>query len=295
MPRVSKKSAAASATTPAPAKSSTPVPSGPMATIGNTKVFANIMKLFASTVQDGNIIFRENGLYISGMDQSHVCLLRCEMSTDTMMYKAPDNDVSVGVSFGVLNKILSACSSARCTTLIPSIDGGKMEIRVDTDKGENRFAIVPMEVDEDDMVIPEIDYDVIRTMEYSSLKDAIDQADKLGANSVIIARTRKNEIRMSYKTDILEGDVLVSEGGDDSSENAIHIATPYLKNFISSGPFGPQIKISYSGNDVPLCTRCYLVGISGELSESDFVEIHIAPRVDDEEEVGEDLENVREY
>lgn len=270
-----------------------PTRPGPSATTGNTRVLANIMRLFANTVQDGNIHFRENGIHISGMDQSHVCLIRSRMSENTLTYVPPESEIVMGVSFSILSKILSACTNATSTTLKPSPDSGKLEIYVMTDKGENSFIVNPMEIDEDELGIPEIQYEVSRTFDTGSLKDATDQADKLGAEVLNFTRTRTNEIRLHYTTDLLEGNVVVCEGGDEEHEetNMVSIATSYLKGFLGSGPFGPKVSIGYDQCDIPMCVKCPLVMSSGDLSEEDFVEIHIAPRANPDDE----HENVREY
>jgi len=273
---------------------------GPSATTGNTRVLANIMRLFANTVQDGNIHFHEDGIRISGMDQSHVCLIRSQMSSDTLSYIPPENEICVGVSFGILSKILSACSNAQSTTLKPSPDSGKLEIFVMTDKGENHFVVSPMDVEEDEMGVPELEYEVSRTFDTASLKDATDQAEKLGAEVLNITRTKMNEIRLLYKTDLTEGNITVCEGEDKEmyDDNTVSIATSFLKGFLGSGPFGPNVFIGYDNCDIPMCVKCPLVKESGDVSEQDFVEIHIAPRVnDDVDDYEEDSmpENVREY
>lgn len=269
---------------------------GPSITTSNTRVLANIMKLFANTVQDGNIHFQDDGLRISGMDQSHVCLIRTHMTSDTLTYIPPETDVSIGVSFTILSKILSSCSNAQSTTIKPSTETGKLEIFVLTDKGENYFVVNPMEIEEDELGVPELDYEVSRTFDTVSLKDATDQADKLGAEVLNITRTKMNEIRLLYKTDLTEGDITICEGEDKESysSNTVSIATSYLKGFLGSGPFGPSVFIAYDKCDIPMCVKCHLVKPSGDVSEKDFVEIHIAPRVSDDED--DDMpDNVREY
>ena len=279
------------------AKTSKIVSPGPSATTGNTRVLANIMRLFANTVQDGNIHFQSDGIRISGMDQSHVCLIRSYMSSDTLSYIPPESEVTVGVSFAILSKILSACSSSQSTTIRPSPDTGKLELFVMTDKGENHFVVSPMDIEEDGLEVPEMDYEVSRTFDTASLKDATDQAEKLGAEVLNITRTRMNEIRLLYKTDLTEGNITVCEGDDKESyrDNTISIATSYLKGFLGSGPFGPNVCIGYDNCDIPMRVKCPLMKSSGEVSDHDFVEIHIAPRVNDEEVDDDVLENVREY
>lgn len=270
---------------------------GPSATTGNTRVLGNIMKLFANTVQDGNIHFQDDGIRISGMDHSHVCLIRSHMSSDTLTYVPPEKNVSVGVSFAILSKILSSCSNAKSTTIKPSMENGKLEIFVLTDKGENHFVVSPMDIEEDELGVPEMDYEVSRTFDTASLKDATDQAEKLGAEYLNVTRTKMNEIRLLYKTDLTEGNITVCEGEDTEtySSNTVSISTSYLKGFLGSGPFGPSVFIGYDNCDVPMCVRCPLVKSSGDVSEQDFVEIHIAPRVKDYDEDDDMSENVREY
>lgn len=267
---------------------------GPSATTGNTRILANIMRLFANMVRDGNIHFEEDGIRICAMDQSHVCLIRSQMSSDTLSYIAPENEICIGVSFGILSKILSTCPNAQSTTLKPSPDSGKLEIFIMTDKGENHFVVSPMNIEEDELGVPELNYEVSRTFDTVSLKDATYQAEKLGAEVLNITRTKMNDIRLLYKTDLTEGNIIVCEGEDKEmyDDNMVSIATSFLKGFLDSGPFGPNVFIGYDNCDIPMCVKCPLVKDCGEVSDQDFVEIHIAPRVNED---GDALENVREY
>jgi hypothetical protein len=271
--------------------------SGPSALIGNTRVLSNIMRLFANYVQDGNIQFGEDGIHISGMDQSHVCLVRCNLTSDSMTYTPPQSPMSIGLSFSVMSKILSACSNATCTTLKPDHTTQKLGVFVMTDKGENQFNVSQMEIDEDEMGVPDMDYEITRTIDTSAIKEATDQADKLGADSLTLTRTHTNELRMTYTSDLVEGNVLVDCGEETGTrKNEVTIATTYLKGFLGSGPFGPKTIVCYDGSSAPLRVKCPLVNMSGDLSEHDYVEIHIAPRSnDDYDDDEEEAENVREY
>jgi hypothetical protein len=107
-------------------------------------------------------------------------------------------------------------------------------------------------------------------------------------------------MRIKYTTDIIDGNVIMAEGGDEGLPiNSVSVATSYLKGFLGAGPFGPNTQLCYDESNIPVRVKCPLVSVSGNISDKDFVEIHIAPRTEDDyEDYGDEddtVENVREY
>jgi hypothetical protein len=200
-----------------------------------------------------------------------------------MMYKKPETKVTIGVSFPIVAKIIGSFSGARCVTLIPQED--TLKIQVDTGKGESEFEVNLMDIEMEELEIPDLEYGVELRLAISELKDAVDQADKLEADAMDIVCSPDGTLRMHYKTDLLSGNVAICGGKEVSiaEESKASIATVYIKGFFQAGIVSPNVDLKYSGNEVPILVHCPLLASNGELSETSFVEMHIAPRVNDEE------------
>lgn len=246
-------------------------------TFEDTRVLANIMELFAKYVEKGNIDFREDGVHINSMDKSHTSLLHCCLS------EVPVHNISIGVSFDILHKILSVYPYAMYTTLRPNIDDGNLDILIMTEKGEQRFTMNCIKVDECEMEIPDMEYLVDVVLNTGDVMNAIDQVDSLGIKEVTIIQTELGDIRIRYSSRHLKGDVIIGYGVDERGRGEmLCIQIAYLKMFLESGPLSRKIRLSYTGNSTPLRVRCPFVS---KASRRDFVEIHISPII----------ENVREY
>lgn len=258
-----------------------------LVSIVNVKVFANLIKLFANVLNEGNIYFTADTMKISGLDQAHVCLYKCILGKETVVYDNSDGvEYVIGVSFQVLSKILSSCSGVSSISIMPDKTSNKLHMNLTSSKGVNSFIVNQMEIEGEELEVPDIDYIVQQSIDTGAVKDGVDQADKLGADVIDITRTSKSEIRIKYSTDMVEGDSLVYSppSAFHTEEDSIRVATSYLKGFVSAGPYGPQIELSYSGSEYPLRARSYFVGASGEISKTEYVEIHIAPKIDDDDD-----------
>lgn len=254
--------------------------------IKDHKVFARIIKLCSVYVDTGYICFTKTGFYITGMDSSHTCLIKCVMGEDTLTYSSPEDEFNIGVSFVMLYKILNSCPSSTSTTLIASSGNNVMEINVRGSRGRHKYKLSLIEIDTDEMEVPEMDYLVERELDTSCVKDAIDNTEKLGADTFTIVQTADGNLRIKYSTDYIEGDIVVEDSKTPSAESSVMLSTNFAKGFIGSGPYGPKTIISYTHDEVPVRFKCPLIGKDDKISERDYVEIHIAPRTIDDDGEG---------
>lgn len=252
--------------------------------INDHKVFTRIIKLFSSYVESGFIYFTKTGFYISGMDHSHTCLVKCVMGEDTLVYTPPEDEFNIGVSFVILHKILNSCSSSTSTVLKASTDNNILEISVREPRGKHKYKLSLIELDSDEMEVPEMDYAVERELDTACVKDAIDNVEKLGADTFTLTQVERGDLRIKYSTDYIEGDVVIEESRRSCVESSVMLSTNFAKGFISSGPYGPKTIISYTHDEIPVRFKCPLVGKDNKISERDYVEIHIAPRTTDDDE-----------
>ena len=258
-----------------------------MATFTNIKVVSGVFRLFAETVGDGNMKFGQEGISMSGMDASHVSLVRAFFGRDTMIYRPSTSTQVAGVPYRVLYKILSAFQNALTVTLKMGEVRDKMVINIDTETGGmNEFQMALMNIEADELEIPDdLEYAAEVKIPSSTLKEYINQVEKLEVDSFTIKHTG-SEVRMTYSNTHLTGDVCLLPSCESNAPVTapvnVMIATKYGKLFYSSGNFG-ETSVMKLGHGIPMVFNVPLETMtSGEPSHESFVEIFIAPKVNDD-------------
>jgi len=261
-----------------------------MATFTNIKVVSGVFRLFAETVGDGNMKFSQEGISMSGMDASHVSLVRAFFGRDTMMYRPSTTTQIAGVPFRVLYKILSAFQNALTVTLKMGEVRDKMVIIIDTETGGlNEFQMALMNIEADELEIPaDLEYASEVKIPSATLKEYINQVEKLEVDSFTVKHTG-SEVRMSYSNTHLSGDVCLLPSCEIArSPVSVMIATKYGKLFYSSGNFG-EISIMKLGHGIPMVFNVPLETMTtGEASSESFVEMFVAPKINDDADADAD-------
>lgn len=256
-----------------------------IATFGNIKTLTSIFKLLAEIIGDGNMKFTPDGIYISGMDPSHACLLRVCLGAEMMIYQPMEHTTQFGVSFKILAKILGTFQSASMVTIKVGEIADKMDLTFVVGSSQSEFQVSLMNIDMDELEIPPIEYSANIDIITSVAKDFVSQAEKLEVDSMTLRYTGK-ELRMKYSTTILKGDLCMKEDTEAGSPVETVIATKYIKSFFSSGTFGEMITIKL-GREQPMLLRVGLEKLGGGDSSDSFVEFYISPRItDDGDDVG---------
>lgn len=259
-----------------------------IATFTNIKVISAIFRLFAEVVGDGNMKFTQQGISMSGMDASHVSFVRTLITSDTMIYRPSTLTQVAGVPYKVLYKILAAFQNAATITLKMGEIRDKMVIIIDTDNGSmSEFQVSLMNIDAEELEVPEdVEYKAEISVATSTLKEYISQVEKLEADSFTLKHTGK-EFRITYSNTHLTGDVCIMSSKDTEHKPvSVMISTKYGKMFYSGGHYG-ETTIVKLGQDIPMVFKTPLETMSNELSSESYVEMYIAPKVNDDDDVEE--------
>jgi proliferating cell nuclear antigen len=248
------------------------------------EVFVGIFQLLKNWSSHINMHFENDKLYIQSMDKSHVCLADIEIKDKwfSVFDCSKNNKISVdSTHFAILMNY--------------ALKHDKLELKYedenDVDKlyinflngKENKisfdhfFELNLMDVDEDNLVIPEVDYDVEFTIESKKLVEVLSELNTFGQDLNIKCSESVVELKAQGDTTKLKVNIPV----DDLDEYAI--------------AEGEAIDISFSLSH--LCKMCLSmkmsstmnVAISGEypmsviynLGDESKVSFFIAPKVSD--------------
>ena len=119
-------------------------------------ILQNLVKLAGEFVQDGNLEFGEEGVYLQGMDSGNVSLF--EFFLDMKMFEeySCNENVTVGVSLRNLSVVLSVADKDDSVVLSVQENGDTLDIDIHTKKyGVHSFGVLQMQLDIEAMEIPE--------------------------------------------------------------------------------------------------------------------------------------------
>lgn len=258
-------------------------------TIENKNKLAMFVALFQLLKNWGSIInlqFQEDHLYIQGMDKSHVCLanivIKSKWFTTYSITHDQINSAAVdSTHFAIM--LNYALKHSKMELVLDADD--KLNINfvnnketIETKDAFDHFFEIPlMDIEEDALGIPKIEYDVDFSIDSKKFSDLISELCVFG-----------NELHVKCSEEVLEfnssgdlGKLKVNIPIDDLNEFAIsegeQIETFYSLNHIGkmcmSTKLGPQITISIS-HDYPM-------NIKYDLGDDSSVSFYIAPKMKD--------------
>ena len=246
------------------------------------EVFVNIfqhLKLFSVNI---NLYFKEEKLYIQGMDSSHVSIFELNIEKSWFDVYEITEDSVIGVNSTILFRIMNTRTFGQVISIHNENDSLELDL---INKEENKedfnkyFKIPMMDVDEDMMEIPETDYDVDMTMSSKKFKSLVDQLSNFSDTLDIIYSDEKIYLnsesieegcmKIEIKLDDLEG----CEVTEDVSLS-LSFATRYIQNMTQFLKISKDVQIEVM-NDTPL-------RITYKICDNNYIRFFLAPKIKDD-------------
>ena len=154
-----------------------------------------------------NVVYDENGLSFGGMDASHVCLVKVHIGTKSWKhYRLLEGAVqgSFGISLSQLVKVLRYAKGGDTLTVKLAKDDAAFHVTIQGDDRELSVKLPTIEIDEDELMVPDIEYGYRISMLPCIWSTYLDQLASLDPyNLSIFPKTgRKDECVL-----VAEGDV----------------------------------------------------------------------------------------
>lgn len=252
---------------------------------GKKDVFISLFQLLKNCATAVNITINDEFMYIQGMDKAHICLYEIRILASWFdKYEKNDGDSShICVPTAIFHKILSIAEDFY--SIMIHYDGDQVEL-VNIDfvneigaKGEtNKYFKIPlMDIDEELLHIPEIEYEAEFCMKAKKVSDIMNQLLIFGNTINIICN---------------EESVHMGSSGENG-EMKINIPIDDLLEFSISE--GDTINLSYSLNNIQ--NMCMATKISTDiefavsngspmrikynLGSDSYIRFYIAPKIED--------------
>ena len=126
-----------------------------------------LVEVLKDVLNDINIIFDESGMKIMAMDGSHVALIHMKLYENKFEYYHCENKESVGVSMSALYKLMKTVNNNDTVSMfIDSDNNHELGITIENaDKNScTTFMLKLLDVDEEELVIPDVEINCIVTM-----------------------------------------------------------------------------------------------------------------------------------
>lgn len=257
-------------------------------------VFIAIFQLLKNCSHAVNISFKEEFMYIQGMDKSHICLFEIHIKSGWFAeYNLSEGDSnSICVPITIFQNILGICSETQ--SIVIHYEGDDVEkINIDLLVGDvpaknnkkviesNKYFTIPLvEFDCELLSIIDIDYDAEFSINSKKVTDIVSQLLLFGDTMNVYC----SEEKITMGSSGTDGDMHVKIPIDDLNEFSINEGDT-IKNCYSlqninklclSSKLSQEIEFSIS-KEFPLRIKYDLTGDS-------YIQFFIAPKIDNDNE-----------
>ena len=265
------------------------------------EMFVALFQLLKNWGSYLNLHFEKTHLYIQSMDKSHICLSSITISSnwfssyhieDTTNISLDSTNFAIMMSYALKHtkmeikfeddvepdKLFINLSSNTETAFVePKTKSKSKKIKEVQNKFDHFFELGLIDVEQDTLGIPDVEYDVEFTMKSENFVELIGELMVFGSNLNIICSEEVLEFNASGDTGKLKVNIPI----DDLNEYAIGegdaIDISYSLNHIGkmclSNKLGQNVSLSISSE--------YPMAIKYDLGDDSSVAFYIAPKISD--------------
>jgi proliferating cell nuclear antigen len=226
------------------------------------KVFTALDELCDSA----NIIFGDDGISISSMDSSHVCLVAVKFAKEYFEEYVIDSTITVGIKVSNLVRVLKCVEGS----VLFECSDDEFFVMTENDK----YNLKTMDLESDEMDIPDMDVEVEITADSSVLQKYIKNIASFG--DTIEFKTVGNEIVMKTSGDIGSVELRVDQPVTIHGIMSASFASRYLVTFMKAANISKKIRINLH-SELP-------VMFEYEFAENSFIKFFLAPKITDDDE-----------
>lgn len=225
--------------------------------IQKAELFASLfqhIKLFSECV---NISFTGEGMYMQCMDHSHVSIMELRLPANWFDRFECSVPATIGLSSVILYRILGSREKNQQVHLVYSgDDSDRLLIHLTSDNKkefDKHFEMPLIDVDQDQMEIPEIEYQSEITISSSQFASIINQLKMFGDNmefhcseeKIMLASTSMDQGKMFVEIEI---DDVSAFAIDEGEELKLSFSLAYLHNMCLYNKLAKEVELKFSEN-----------------------------------------------
>jgi len=226
------------------------------------RVFSSLDELCDSV----NIVFDDDGISISSMDSSHVCLVSVKFDKSYFEEYTVGSTTVVGVKVSNLARVL------KCLEGSMLFECSDDELMIMTDK--DKYNLKTIDVDSEDMNIPDLDIEVEITADSAVLQKYIKNIASFG--DTVKFMTVGDEVVMRASGDIGTVELRVDQPVTIRGQLSASFASRYLVTFLKAANISKKIRVNLH-SELP-------VMFEYEFFEGSYIRFFLAPKITDEDD-----------
>jgi proliferating cell nuclear antigen len=216
------------------------------ATFTRGMIFRRIIDSFQHFITEGNFFCLEDSITLQAMDTSHVSLVSmCLREFGSYSCQEP---FYMGVHISNLCKILKCMDPEDTLTLGGDPDTPELSIEFESSKRVAQFRLHLMEIEAEQMDIPEMDYDCVLVMASAEFKRIITDLQAFGETMIFSATT--DGFLFQVKGDTGKANILLKAPEQYTCEvdTIAEFSNRHLTYFAKASGLSPNVTLKMSAN-----------------------------------------------
>ncbi len=260
-----------------------------------TNKLLTILKNLKSICVDANFQFTEEGLYSQGMDSSHASLYELKITKEWFSSYEVEHDEMIGLNTEMLFKAMNCVDDGQ-TVELTTDKGDKFKLSLVDGKYNKNFEIPIMNIDEEQLMIPDAEWEVDIKMNSKDFGEMIKQLSTWGEDLNVKCSEETNGLKFQssgdsgkMKVDVKDEDINLMEMVEECKLD-LNYCLKFMEMFSLFTKLNPEINVHF-GEDKPMKVEFDLSDWKDKLSvdeeapgEGDFensIKFFAAPKVED--------------
>ena len=234
--------------------------------LNSADLFMRVFTALDELCDSANIIFGEDGISISSMDSSHVCLVSVKFAKEYFHEYTISSTTVVGIKVSNLVRVLKCVEES----VLFECSDDEFFVMTQNDK----YNLKTMDIDSEEMDVPDMDVEVEIVADSSVLQKYIKNISLFG--DTVEFKTVDDEIIMKTSGDIGTVELRVDQPVTIHGQLSASFASRYLVTFMKAANISKKICVKLH-SELP-------VMFGYEFAENSFIKFFLAPKITDEDE-----------
>lgn len=258
------------------------------AALDQASILKRIIDAIKDLVDEANFDCAAGGITMQAMDSSHVSLVSMLLRPNGFAPYRCDRHISLGVNINNLSKVIKCSDNTDRLKLMATDDADVLKLEFESNKTEKKsnFAMKLMDIDADNMTIPEKEYDAVIKMSAAEFQRICRDVNVLGETVTI--KASKEGVTFTAKGDISDASIHMAQRGevDGKEEEQVTVelnqtveqtfALNYLNMFTKATPLSKVVSLSMAA-DTPLV-------VEYRIEEMGYIRFYLAFKIGEEDE-----------
>jgi proliferating cell nuclear antigen len=230
-----------------------------------------LFEVLKDVLTDVNIIFDQTGIKIMAMDGNHVALIHLKLEAENFEYFYCKQKTMIGVCMMSIHKLMKTISNSDTVTMYmdtTNTDLLHISIRNSEKNSITNFSLKLLDIDEEELEIPDVEIDCIITMNANEFQKLC--RDMINIKDVIRITSEKDKISFACEGDFAKWETVIGETSHGLCFNkqtddyiSAEYSLKYINLFTKSTNLCNTIEL-YLKPNYPLIMK-YNVGNLGEI------------------------------